>query len=75
MHARGSGSILACIQVNPGRQETRREEAMKILVFGAGVIGIAYAWQLSEAGHDVALLVRLGRKKEIQSKGIFHLLS
>lgn len=43
---------------------------MKILVFGAGVIGITYAWQLSEAGHDVALLVRPGRKQEIESKGI-----
>ncbi len=44
---------------------------MKILVFGAGVIGIAYDWQLSEAGHDVTLLVRPGRKQEIESKGIF----
>jgi 2-dehydropantoate 2-reductase len=43
---------------------------MKILVFGAGVVGIAYAWQLSLAGHDVALLVRPGRKQELESKGI-----
>lgn len=43
---------------------------MKILVFGAGVIGVAYAWQLSLAGNDVALLVRPGKKQEIQSKGI-----
>jgi 2-dehydropantoate 2-reductase len=47
-----------------------REEDMKILVFGAGVIGIVYAWQLSEARQDVTLLVRPGRKKEIESKGI-----
>jgi len=39
---------------------------MKILVFGAGVIGISYAWQLSLAGHDVALLVRPGRKQELE---------
>ena len=31
---------------------------MKILVFGAGVIGTTYAWQLSESGYDVSLLVR-----------------
>jgi ketopantoate reductase len=43
---------------------------MNILVFGAGVIGIIYAWQLSEAGHDVALLVKPGRKQEIERKGI-----
>ena len=43
---------------------------MKILVFGAGVIGVAYAWQLSLAGHDVALLVRPGRKQELERKGI-----
>jgi len=38
---------------------------MKILVFGAGVVGTVYAWQLSLTGHDeVALLVRPGRKQE-----------
>jgi 2-dehydropantoate 2-reductase len=46
------------------------EEDVKILVFGAGVIGVAYAWQLSLAGHDVALLVRPGRRRELESKGI-----
>jgi ketopantoate reductase len=46
------------------------EEAVKILVFGAGVIGVAYAWQLSLAGHDVALLVRPGRGQELTSEGI-----
>jgi ketopantoate reductase len=43
---------------------------MKILVFGPGVVGIAYAWQLSLAGHDVALLVRPRRKKELETNGI-----
>jgi ketopantoate reductase len=46
------------------------EETVKILVFGAGVIGVAYAWQLSLAGHDVALLVRPGRRRELESEGI-----
>lgn len=31
---------------------------MNILIFGAGVIGTTYAWQLSEAGNNVTLLVR-----------------
>ena len=43
---------------------------MKILVFGAGVVGISYAWQLSLAGHEVVLLVRPGRKQEVESGGI-----
>jgi ketopantoate reductase len=43
---------------------------VKILAFGAGVIGIAYAWQLSLAGHDVALLVRPARRLELEGKGI-----
>jgi len=43
---------------------------MRILVFGAGVIGVVYAWQLSLAGHDVALLVRPGRRRELESEGI-----
>jgi ketopantoate reductase len=43
---------------------------VKILVFGAGVIGISYAWQLSLAGHEVVLLVRPGRKQEVESRGI-----
>lgn len=43
---------------------------MNILVFGAGVIGTLYAWQLSEAGHNVSLLVRPGRKQNLESKGI-----
>ena len=43
---------------------------MKILVFGAGVIGTTYAWQLAEAGQDVTLLVRTGRKAQIDRHGI-----
>jgi 2-dehydropantoate 2-reductase len=34
---------------------------MKILIFGAGVIGTTYGWQLAAAGQDVTLLVRLGK--------------
>jgi ketopantoate reductase len=43
---------------------------MKILVFGAGVIGTTYAWQLSSASHDVSLFVRKDRREEIEKDGI-----
>lgn len=43
---------------------------MKILMFGAGVIGTTYAWQLSNAGHDLSLFVRKGRGEEIEKDGI-----
>jgi D-amino-acid dehydrogenase len=33
---------------------------MKVLVLGGGVIGTASAWYLSQAGHDVTLVERLG---------------
>jgi 2-dehydropantoate 2-reductase len=35
---------------------------MKILVFGAGVIGTMHAWAFQGAGHDVSLLVRPGHE-------------
>lgn len=43
---------------------------MKILIFGAGVIGTVYAWQLSNAGHNVTLLVREEKKQIIEDNGI-----
>jgi ketopantoate reductase len=43
---------------------------MKILVFGAGVIGTTYAWQMSEAGHDVTLLVRKQRMVRYSHSGV-----
>lgn len=43
---------------------------MKILVFGAGVIGTSYAWQLSEAGYDVSLLVRKHKLVRYSHSGV-----
>ncbi len=43
---------------------------MKILVYGAGIVGSTYAWQLSEAGHDVSILVKNGKKQLIEKEGI-----
>ncbi len=37
---------------------------MKILVFGAGVIGTMHAWAFQGAGHDVSLFVRPGRESQ-----------
>ena len=43
---------------------------MKILMLGAGVIGTTYTWQLSNAGHDVTLLVRPSNREKIEREGI-----
>ena len=36
----------------------RRDADMKVLVLGAGVIGVASAWYLAQAGHEVTVLER-----------------
>ena len=46
---------------------------MKILIYGAGVIGCTYGWQLAEAGHDITLLARKEQKEQIEKNGI-HLI-
>lgn len=43
---------------------------MNILIFGTGVIGTTYAWQLSEAGNKVTLLVREKKLSLIKEEGI-----
>jgi len=43
---------------------------MKILVYGAGVLGSLYAARLKEAGHDVTVLARGRRLTEIKAQGI-----
>jgi ketopantoate reductase len=39
---------------------------MKILIVGAGMIGVTYGWALSEAGQDVTHFVRSGRKEQLK---------
>lgn len=46
------------------------EQKMKILVFGSGVIGTTYAWQLQEAGFDVTLFVRKLRMVRYSHSGV-----
>ncbi len=43
---------------------------MKILIYGAGIIGSTYGWQLSKAGHDITVLVRPEKQKLIEENGI-----
>lgn len=43
---------------------------MRILVFGAGVIGSVYARHLLRAGHDVTLLARGGRLADLAGLGL-----
>jgi ketopantoate reductase len=42
---------------------------MKIVVFGAGVQGTLYGVRLAAAGHDVTLVARGDRAKELRDKG------
>ena len=43
---------------------------MKILLYGAGVIGSLYAARLQDAGQDVSILARGQRLKDIREYGI-----
>ncbi|HWQ46388.1 MAG TPA: 2-dehydropantoate 2-reductase N-terminal domain-containing protein, partial [Longilinea sp.] len=43
---------------------------MKIVIIGAGVIGVTYAWQLSLAGNDVTLLLRKNKIDSTRLHGI-----
>ena len=43
---------------------------MKILIYGAGIIGCTYGWQLAETGCDITVLVRKGQKQQIEKQGI-----
>jgi len=45
-------------------------EPMKILIYGAGVLGSFYALGLAEGGHDVSILARGQRLADIREHGI-----
>ena len=44
---------------------------MKILIYGAGIVGTTYGWQLSQAGHEVSVLVKKEKKQTIENNGIY----
>ncbi len=43
---------------------------MKILIYGAGIVGSTYGWQLSKTGHEITVLVRPEKKQRIKEEGI-----
>lgn len=43
---------------------------MKILIYGTGIVGCTYGWQLSEAGYDITVLVRPDKKGLVEQEGI-----
>lgn len=45
---------------------------LRILIYGAGVIGSLYAAYLSRSNCDVSVLARGHRLKELQEKGLFY---
>jgi 2-dehydropantoate 2-reductase len=47
-----------------------RESAVKVLVYGAGVIGQIYAGRIAEAGHDVTVLDRGAKAGALAQRGI-----
>jgi 2-dehydropantoate 2-reductase len=44
---------------------------MKILIYGAGIVGTTYGWQLSQAGHEVSVLVKKEKKQTVENSGIY----
>jgi 2-dehydropantoate 2-reductase len=47
-----------------------KEEKMKVLFYGVGVMGSLYAAQLKESGQDVSVLARVQRLADIREHGI-----
>ena len=67
-----SGS-LPIVFAGPGSQERKRLR-MKVLVYGAGVIGSYLAHVLYAANHDISMLARGTRKAEfMESTGTEHI--
>ena len=42
---------------------------MKVLILGAGVVGVSSAWYLARAGHDVTLIARPAHVQAIAQAG------
>ena len=49
---------------------TKGGNTMRILIYGAGVIGSFYASRFAKAGLDVTILARGQRLKELQEHGL-----
>lgn len=46
------------------------EPPLRVLIFGAGVLGSLYGARLAEAGNDVAVLARGRRLEELRARGV-----
>jgi Ketopantoate reductase PanE/ApbA len=72
----GSSGGLEVKLVSPGplkatlRRERVRMAGVRILIFGTGVIGSVYGERLLAAGHDVVLLARGGRLRDLRESGL-----
>ena len=53
-------------------QLLKKDEPMKILIFGCGVIGSVYATRFASAGYDVTVYARGRRLQELQKKGLLY---
>ncbi len=51
-------------------RNNRHDNKVRVLFFGAGVLGSLYAARLDEAGHEVAIVARGRRYDELQEHGI-----
>ena len=49
-----------------------KQQTMRVLIYGAGVIGSLYAVLLSEAGINVAVYARGNRLQDLQTKGLLY---
>lgn len=67
----GVGGVLRLDRVLLLKPNGQREGAsVRILVFGAGVIGSVYAGKLLQAGHDVVLVARGRRLSDLLTEGL-----
>ena len=53
-----------------GRNAIPPEPPLRVLIFGAGVLGSLYGARLAEAGNDVAVLARGRRLGELRARGV-----
>ena len=64
------GEVLIIFGIMINKIIFHKELILKIMMFGAGVIGTTYSWKLSNAGHDVTLFVRAASRPKIEKDGI-----
>lgn len=67
LKARPVTGLVVCLV---DRRVSSREQPVRILVVGAGVIGSVYAGRLLDAGHEVVLLARGRRLADLRAFGL-----